>query len=564
MRITHLILFLPLGCTDSGNEPVVLDTDPVDTATSVTTIPGDEDGDGFTEEDGDCNDSDAAAYPGATEICDGVDNDCNGLSDELSDAATLDGAENFPTIQQALDAAADGSFIVVCDGIWGGPLTIDITVSLSSVSGQYDCILDGQAEDSTVTVMAPDVKISGVTITGGLASIGGGVNGVSAARLQIEQSIITLNTADFGGGVYLGADGEVTNAVITQNTALSYGGGVAGQVDANIRATNATIEDNSAQLGGGVFLYEHATLEAIGATTVSDNIADSGGGAYVWSGALDGGQVEGNDAIYGGGLYFFDGGQASNVLLISNTAHYGGGALVHGTTTLSDTLVTANDASVAGGGLFIEDGSVTCSGTSSIDDNTTSEDGGGASISDGSLVDCTLTHNHADNSAGGLLATGDFTLDQVVLDGNTSDVRAGGLYANGPVVGTLTGGEITDNTSVSWGGGIYANNGADLAIDGTLITQNNSDFGAGLYIHQDSSIAIANAVVEDNGNNATTTGGGARIGEGDLVSTNTDWGVNPLDNTPDDVVAGLTGAVYIGYETSETFTCDASACAPVP
>ena len=39
----------------------------------------DNDGDGFTEEQGDCNDNDATIYPGAEEICDdGIDQDCNG------------------------------------------------------------------------------------------------------------------------------------------------------------------------------------------------------------------------------------------------------------------------------------------------------------------------------------------------------------------------------------------------------------------------------------------------------------------------------------------------------
>jgi len=35
------------------------------------------DGDGFTIADGDCNDLDANVYPGAVEICDGLDNDCS-------------------------------------------------------------------------------------------------------------------------------------------------------------------------------------------------------------------------------------------------------------------------------------------------------------------------------------------------------------------------------------------------------------------------------------------------------------------------------------------------------
>ena len=37
----------------------------------------DDDGDGFSECQGDCNEADASVYPGATQICDGKNNDCN-------------------------------------------------------------------------------------------------------------------------------------------------------------------------------------------------------------------------------------------------------------------------------------------------------------------------------------------------------------------------------------------------------------------------------------------------------------------------------------------------------
>ncbi len=40
------------------------------------------DGDGFTEEAGDCDDNNAAINANAVEICDGLDNNCNGEIDE--------------------------------------------------------------------------------------------------------------------------------------------------------------------------------------------------------------------------------------------------------------------------------------------------------------------------------------------------------------------------------------------------------------------------------------------------------------------------------------------------
>jgi Lectin C-type domain/Putative metal-binding motif len=42
----------------------------------------DDDQDGYSVEQGDCNDNDPTTWPGATEVCDGLDNNCDGATDE--------------------------------------------------------------------------------------------------------------------------------------------------------------------------------------------------------------------------------------------------------------------------------------------------------------------------------------------------------------------------------------------------------------------------------------------------------------------------------------------------
>ena len=49
----------------------------------------DDDGDGFSEEQGDCDDTNADLSPGATEVCDEIDNDCDGDIDDADSSIDL-------------------------------------------------------------------------------------------------------------------------------------------------------------------------------------------------------------------------------------------------------------------------------------------------------------------------------------------------------------------------------------------------------------------------------------------------------------------------------------------
>lgn len=85
---------------------------------------------GYAEDDGDCDDSDGTIHPFASEICDGVDQDCDGVLDNGIDA---DG-----------DGTADCYDVEVCDGLDNdGDGTVDEPDALGATTWWLDYDGDG-------------------------------------------------------------------------------------------------------------------------------------------------------------------------------------------------------------------------------------------------------------------------------------------------------------------------------------------------------------------------------------------------------------------------------------
>lgn len=135
-RITNLFFFFALGC-----EPVVKDTTCLNDTASDGCVeedtgqegnfekpeffdPSDTDGDGYTVEEGDCDDTNPQTTPRAGEINEnGIDDNCNGLVDQLHVQLTWNPEEGVALLFQMLEVDEQAMLILVAQTYEDGRTT---------------------------------------------------------------------------------------------------------------------------------------------------------------------------------------------------------------------------------------------------------------------------------------------------------------------------------------------------------------------------------------------------------------------------------------------------------
>ncbi|MEQ1505835.1 MAG: MopE-related protein, partial [Myxococcota bacterium] len=450
----------------------------------------------------DCDDTTGLSHPGAPELCDGADNDCDALTVE---AFELNGAA-WPDLETAVAASAPADTIRVCDGVFRTrEVYVDHPLTLEGASADRTlAVLDatGAQTSSIFEVSDAALTLRGLTLTG-----------ASDAAIHLEGGSLDVENAAFvdndgpAGGVWAAYTGPLsfTDVTFEQNTHTAWGAGIACWSEA-LTLTDVTFEGNGNPYsgdGGGLFVGDAYVPQTVALTRVTfrDNQAEAGG-AISFDKTTDTGPmsvtmtevtIEDNQADWeGGGVYgrgWIEVVADDQTIVQNNTAFYrGGGAMLLSyfyDVSWTGGAFTGNTAGELGGGVY------------GWAENNLEPD------SSMTLTDVDVLDNDAPFGGGVFLEGYDVAVSATRIEGNTGDV-GGGVYVNAviqPV--TLT----------------------DVEIRG-----NEASFGGGLAVYW-STVTLSGGAVETN-----TVGGGVFLDvQSVLVAEATDFGTDVTDNDPADV-----------------------------
>jgi len=311
-------------------------------------------------------------------------------------AATIYVPDDYPIIQDAIDAAVDGDTVIVRPGTYVE--NIDFSgkeITVMSLMGPGVTVIDGGQPpnlDFRSVVRFTDNEtrssiIQGFTLMNGEGSkspltpyrAGGAIFCNENTSPTIRDNIITGNAAHWGCGIYCGDNSSpsISNNVISGNdgTLISY------------------------SHGGGLFCDDSSSPEILKNVIENNSVLSTGGGILIASGCggfIRDNIIRHNQARSGGGISLsnlvFDVVITQNLIAHNSARRDGGGMSVHSEIVLASNIIAGNSAGLTGGGLW-------CYGTPelvnmTIVGNTAKESGGGL-ITEGqsSIVNCILWNN---------------------------------------------------------------------------------------------------------------------------------------------------------------------------
>ncbi len=459
MRTPMMMLVLAMvACRGKVSDT---DGDTFDTASSM-----DSDGDGFTG-DVDCNDADPTINPAATEACDGIDQDCDGVADEALASNTF-----------YLDA--DG------DGVGDGSITIQACSAppgYASVAG--DCN-DADKSVGSGTELCDGLPNGCANATWDPSMEAGHISFFPSTGAPVDLTP-TLTGADFAPGHWTATgDGTIKVCSGTFYGSVSNGGHnlVIDGVDRSVTTLSGGHGDRALLVTGGSVTVEDVTIRDGFTSTSGGNVSCSGGSMILTRVRVTGGL----STAQGGGLYFATcPAVLTDVQVEDNTALQGGGIWFSSNQTWTSVTVDANSANGGGAGAYGTGATLSASGGQIMNNDANNNgDGGGLSLTAvaASLNGTSIRDNNAHRGAGVFLSDSDLTLTSLDFRNNQSDDT--GAHVELTVGSTLVATEVTfregDASQNGNGGTIAVRDASTFTLNGGEIRDNQGDRTGGIWI----------------------------------------------------------------------------------
>jgi len=422
---------------------------------------------------------------------------------------------DYPTIQQGLNAASTGDTVLVAPGIYFENIFWPLVngIKLYSELGSDTTKIDGGLTTSVIYFPGMiDIDtmtvIKGFTIQNGYGDPdAGGIYLVNSSPV-IKNNIIKYNkTQGRGGGICCSDTSSplIISNVITVDSA-NCGGAIYCEEYCQAIIKYNKIENNAATgylaRGGGICCNNYSNAEVIGDTIVGNTTLGEGGGiscGYEANVLIDSNIISNNSANGGGGVdcdrthYTI----ISNNTILSNSAYDGGGISISlGGPQVTNNQIIGNSATWTGGGISIAGGSSSMILGNYISNNTAvSVEGGGGIYCSGDGSDTIKNNIIVNNIAydGGGINCSNYTgsINSAIIgdsiSGNIAYRNGGGIFcraSSGPHIKFNT---ISDNNADSLGDGIYCKDNSFPIVDSNNIYDN----GYGAYNADNSQMLMA-------------------------------------------------------------------------
>ncbi|MDE2774946.1 MAG: hypothetical protein OXI77_03300 [Chloroflexota bacterium] len=427
-----------------------------------------------------------------------------------------------------------------------GALTIQNVTLADGRGADDDDLYDEDVLIGGAILNFGSLEVSDSVFKGNSADWGGAVFNLGEASVSISNSEFKDNSASVGGAIYNtdSVSVVISNSIFEKNRAIGFregGGAINSASEARVTIDHSEFTGNSADLGGAIQCWDATTASIVASTFTGNSSGTDGGTINLWNQAIieiSSSAFSNNSARYDGGAIYL---KNATMIEISNsdftynsTGERGGAIFNWGKASISGSIFMNNMSEESGGA--IANGEQAIINDSTFINSTAAEGGAIYTWSDTRIDGSTFRNNLASEDGGAICICGTVTVNvnisNSIFTGNSAGDEGGAIRGTEEKVVDISHSVFRDNEAED-GGAIYS--WGELTVGRSSFINNSAEEEGGAIANQGIA-SINESILADN------PGGDCHLGrKGELLESG--------DNHISDGTCGATwsGSVANGY-----------------